>query len=70
MMLYSTYYMWAYEDMSFLSSDFVYLLTMSLVSSCFAAMCGSISVLASYFFVERIYTELARRTETSQLAKL
>lgn len=55
MMLYSVYYMVRYEDMSFLSSDFIYFLTMTLVSACFAAMCGAIAVLSSYLFVERIY---------------
>ncbi len=55
MLVYSIYYMVAYEDMSFFGSDFIYFLTMTMVSSCFGLMCSAISVLASYTFVERIY---------------
>jgi len=55
MFLYSFYYMLMHEDMSLLSSDFIYFLTMTMVSSCFGYMCGACSVLASYQFVERIY---------------
>ena len=55
MFLYSMYYLVAYEELSVLSADFVYFISMTLVSACFAAMCGSIAILASYWFVERIY---------------
>ena len=55
MLIYSFYYLFLYEDYTFASGDFLYFLTMTMISSCFAFMCGSISVLSSYLFVERIY---------------
>ena len=55
MWLYSWYYLFMSEDYSFLSGDFIYFVTMTLISACFGFMCGSISILSSYFFVERIY---------------
>ena len=55
MMLFAIYYLVAHEDMSVLSSDLIYFITMACISFCFAVMCGSISVLASYLFVENIY---------------
>ena len=60
MAIYSAYYLYAYEDTSFLSSDFIYYLTMSLISACFGFMCGAISLLSSYLFVERIYNNCAK----------
>jgi len=55
MLIYSLVWLIAYEDISFIGADFVYYVTMALISACFSLMCGSISVLASYLFVERIY---------------
>lgn len=55
MMAYSIYYMVGWEDYSLLGADFVYLLIMTLICYFFSFMCGSISMLASYLFVERIY---------------
>ena len=55
MFVFSLAWMILYEDMSFFGSDMVYLITMYCVSACFSFMCGSISVLSSYLFVERIY---------------
>ena len=60
MWLYSFYYLYINEDYSLFSADFLYLLSMTLISSCFGFMCGSISVLASYLFVERIYNTAAQ----------
>lgn len=60
MWLYSIYYMYINEDYSLLGADFIYFLSMTLISSCFAFMCGSISILASYLFVERIYNTAAQ----------
>ena len=56
-------YMFAYTAYIFISNqekfkfapDFMAFLSMTLISTCFGLMCGSISVLASYTFVERIY---------------
>merc|ERR1719507_1681215 len=53
MWIYSFFYLFIYEDYSFLSGDFIFFLTMTMISSCFGFMCGSISVLSSYLFVER-----------------
>ena len=55
MFAYAVYYLAAYEDMSFLSGDFFYFVTMMLVCSCFSVMCGSVSLFSSYWFAERIY---------------
>lgn len=55
MFAYSLYYLAAKEDYSLLGGDFVYLLIMVLASYFFAFMCGSISVLSSYLFVEKMY---------------
>lgn len=55
MMIYAIYYWISSEDISLLGPDFIYVLTMLLISSSFAFMCGGISILASYLFVERIY---------------
>ena len=55
MLLFSLVWMIAYEDIGFLGVDFIYWVTMVLVSGCFGIMCGSISLLSSYLFVERIY---------------
>ena len=55
MMVYSIFYMMAYENMSWLSNDLIYFITMALVSVLFGCMCGAISVLSSYFFVEKIF---------------
>ena len=60
MMLYAMYYWIQSEDISLLGPDFVYVLTMLLISSSFAFMCGGISILASYLFVERIYNASSR----------
>ena len=55
MFLYSIYYLYINEDYSLFSGDFIYFLSMTLISSCFGFMCGAISLLSSYLFVERIY---------------
>ena len=55
MFLYSVYYLANSEHFKFFKGDFIYYLTMLMASICFGLMCGSISVLASYLFVERIY---------------
>ena len=60
MFLYSIYYLYIIEEYNLLSGDFIYFLSMSLISSCFAMMCGSISILASYLFVERIYNTCSK----------
>lgn len=60
MALYSVYYLYTYEDTSFLSGDFIYYLIMQLISVCFGCMCGAISLLSSYLFVERIYNNIAK----------
>jgi len=60
MLIYSVFWMIAYEDIGFLGSDFVYWITMVLVSGCFGVMCGSISLLSSYLFVESIYLQSSR----------
>lgn len=58
--LYSAYYLYANEDTSFLSGDFIYYLIMQMISVCFGLMCGAISLLSSYLFVERIYNSSAK----------
>ena len=55
MFLYSCYYLILNEDYYFFSGDVIYFLTMGSISICFGLMCGSISMLSSYYFVERIY---------------
>ena len=55
MFMYSMYYLVRSQDFTFFSGDFIYYITMMLISSCFGLMCASISVLASYLFIERIY---------------
>lgn len=55
MFLYSFAYFIQNEDYSFFSADFIYYLTMTLISVSFSLMCGSMSLLASYLFVEKIY---------------
>ena len=60
MWLYSFYYLYVNEDYEVLSADFLYFLSMTLISACFGFMCGSISVLSSYLFVERIYNESSK----------
>ena len=55
MFLYSLYYLYVNEDYSLLGADFIYFLSMTMISACFGFMCGSISLLASYLFVEKIY---------------
>jgi len=65
MLAFSAVWMFLYEDMSFIGSDLVYFFTMAMISACFSFMCGSISVLSSYLFVERIY----RSTSKGQFTK-
>jgi len=60
MFLYSIYYLYINEEYNLLSGDFIYFLSMSLISSCFGMMCGSISLLSSYLFVERIYNTCSK----------
>ena len=60
MWVYSFYYLIVNEDYSVFGEDFLYFLIMTLISSCFGFMCGSISILASYLFVERIYNTAAQ----------
>ena len=60
MLIYSIVWLICYEDIGFLGADLVYWITMALISGCFGVMCGSISLLASYLFVERIYMQSSR----------
>lgn len=60
MLIFSLGWMLAYEDIGFLGADFVYWVTMVLISGCFGIMCGSISLLSSYLFVERIYLQSSK----------
>ena len=60
MWLYSAYWLFMKEKYDVLSADFIYFLSMTLISICFSFMCGSISVLSSYLFVERIYNASSR----------
>ena len=55
MLAYSMYYMFFREEYKVLSEDILYYLIMTLICSCYGFMCGAISILASYLFVERIY---------------
>lgn len=52
---YSLYFMVYNLNMDLLAGEIVYLLYMFLFTTCFAFMCGAISVTASYVFVTRIY---------------
>lgn len=54
--MYSFYYLVSNDDdYFFFSGDIIYYITMMMISTCFGFMCASISVLASYAFVEKIY---------------
>ena len=55
MMLFAVYYWVTNEQIKFDGVDYVYIIVMLMISSCFGFMCGSISILSSYLFVERIY---------------
>ena len=49
------YFLYRDDEYFLFSGDVVYYLTSMMISVCFGLMCSSISVLASYFFVEKIY---------------
>ena len=55
MMIFAVYYWFMNEQIKFDGVDYVYIIVMLMISSCFGFMCGSISILSSYLFVERIY---------------
>ena len=48
--------MLAEMDVSNLDSDLVYLVYMFLFVACYMVMAGTLSVIASYIFVEHLYT--------------
>ena len=58
MLIASIYYMFKYTHYkeTILASDSLFLIQMVFASFNFAAMCGTVSLLASYYFVERIYS--------------
>lgn len=58
MSIYSVYYMIFSLQMDLLAGEIIYLVYMLLVSISFALMCGSISVVSSYVFVTRIYSNI------------
>jgi len=56
--LYALYFMVYNLEMNLLMGEFVYLIYMVLVSTCFSIMCGTISVFASWLFVSTIYSNI------------
>ena len=54
--IYSFVYLVAEMDFSYLDSDLVYLVEMFLFIGCYMLMSGTLSVSASYIFVEHLYT--------------
>jgi hypothetical protein len=57
MFCFSVYYFIKYTDFkdNILSNDSFFAIQMVFISFSFAAMCGAVSLLASYLFVEKIY---------------
>ena len=58
LLIFAIYYMKKYTEFEFgnsFLSEILYVMQMSAISVCFACMCGTVSLLASYVFVERIY---------------
>ena len=55
MMAYSLYYMIAVLEMDVLAGELIYLLYMTAVSTCFSVICGAVSLLSSWVFVNTIY---------------
>jgi len=55
-MLYAVVYLFAELNVSNVDSDMVYLIYMMLFVGCYMCMAGTISVCASYVFVEYLYT--------------
>jgi len=53
---YSVVYLFENLDFTNIDSDLVYLTNMVLLIGCYILMMGSISVAASYIFVEYLYT--------------
>ena len=58
MFCFSVYYLVRYTHYkeTVLASDSLFMVQMMFVSFNFAAMCGAVSLCASYYFVERIYS--------------
>lgn len=56
-MFFSIYYLYHYTEYTVggTLSELFYCVQMVFTSFCFGSMCGSVSLLASYLFVERIY---------------
>ena len=54
---FAIYYMFYYTNYTLggTSSEVFYSIQMFFTSVCFGTMCGSVTLLSSYFFVERIY---------------
>lgn len=56
--VYSLYFMIFNLQMDLLAGEIIFLLYMFLGTTCFAIMCGTISVIASYCFVVSIYSSI------------
>ena len=54
--LYSGVYLFAELDVSSVDSDMVYIANMVLILGCYMLVSGTLSVFASYIFVEYLYT--------------
>jgi hypothetical protein len=56
MMVWSVYAMSHVFKMDFIAGEVIYLLYMLVLSVFFSLVCGTISLMASFFFVTRIYS--------------
>ena len=57
---YSLYYMVWHLNVNFLGSEIVYLLYMYVATCAFSVMCGTISLLSGFFFLEFLYSNVKK----------
>ena len=58
MSVYVIWYAWLNIDNTYLESALIYTVYMYVFVSCFTLMCGAISVLASYYFIQGVYKRI------------